>query len=203
MSSRYTVNKECLCLQWGAFPEPGWAEERTSLISSCSLPVSFWLKEPLSLGISPCFCRVRCSELAPQQLPLVFVVSQKAPGDTSEEGKGHWFQFAAGHGCGQHTLGKAGCDSLWKQKEEFGKDEALQTSSFNFCREEMGKKPCSCSIPAFYRIFKPGTAAASLLIALGNRSLGTCQSCGATPLYPQLKALEGSLWDRINKTTSN
>lgn len=104
---------------------------------------------------------------------------------------------AAGHCCGQHTLGKAGCDPLWKQKEEFGKHEALQTSSFNFCREEMGKKPRSCSVPAFYRIFNSGTAPAWLLIALGDRSPGRCQSCGPTPLYPQLRALEGSPWDRL------
>lgn len=112
---------------------------------------------------------------------------------TSEEGKGHCFHVQQ-----DTALGKAGSDSLWKQKEEFGKDEALQTSSFNFCREEMGKKPCRCSGPAFYRIFNSGTAPASLLIALGNRSPGMCQSCGPSPLHPQLKALEGSPRDRIN-----
>lgn len=117
--------------------------------------------------------------------------------DTPEEGKGRVFLFAAGHCCGQQALGKAGCDSLWKQKEEFGKHEALQTSSFNFYREEMGKKPRSCSVPAFHRMFNSGTAPALLLIALGNRSPGRCQSCGPPPFYPQLKALEGSPWDRI------
>lgn len=96
------------------------------------------------------------------------------------------------------ALGKAGSDSLWKQKEEFGEDEALQTSSFNFCREEMGKKPCSCSVPAFYRMFNCGTAPALLLIALGKRSPGMCQSCGPTPFIPNWK-----LWKAPRGTASN
>lgn len=95
------------------------------------------------------------------------MVSQKASGDTPEEGKEHWLQFSAGLCCGQHTLGKAGSDPLWKQKEESGKDEALQNSGLIFCREKMGKKLHSCPVPAFYRIFNSGAAPSWLLIAVG------------------------------------
>lgn len=68
-------------------PEPGWSEERPLLISSCSLRVSFWLMETVFLGISLWFCSVRCSELAPWQLPLLFLVSQKASGTPQKKAK--------------------------------------------------------------------------------------------------------------------